>query len=145
MACSRCLEPVQIPISEKMTILVRFSTGRFSSGSSNGRSSDGRFYKGIPAEENGEEVKNVPPDVDRVDVTEELRQTLLLALPIKPLCEDDCRGLCPRCGINLNTGSCDCRQKTIDPRWSGLREALKTTQGEDRGSTEKKNLKIQKR
>jgi len=126
MTCSRCLESVQIPISETMTLLVRFDADTSS-------------------EEGHEEVRIVSPDTGRMDVTEELRQTLLLALPVKPLCKEDCRGLCPRCGTNLNTGNCDCRRKTIDPRWSGLKNALNTLQGEKRGPTEKKNLQIQKR
>jgi len=119
MACSRCLESVPIDISERFTLLVRFDDRGSSKGSSSG---------GAPAGEEDEDVKNVLPDTDRIDVTEELRQTLLLALPAKPLCGEDCRGLCPHCGTNLNTGSCDCRIPTTDPRWAGLEEALKASQ-----------------
>ncbi len=126
MTCSRCLESVQIPISETLTILVRFDAE-------------------ASPEEIHEEIRIVPPDTGRMDVTEELRQTLLLALPVKPLCKENCRGLCPRCGTNLNAGSCDCRRKTIDPRWSGLKNAVSTSQGEKRGLTKKKDLQIQKR
>jgi len=136
MTCCRCLEPVQIGLSEPFTLLVRFDADRFSGGNVSGDA---------PGDQGGEEVKYVPPDTDRIDITEELRQTLLLALPVKPLCDENCRGLCPHCGTNLNTGSCDCRPRTTDPRWAGLENALKTSQGENRGRTEKKNLQIQKR
>lgn len=58
----------------------------------------------------------------RADVTEPIRQALILSLPMKPLCSDDCRGLCPHCGVNLNEGACRCRVENIDPRWEGLRD-----------------------
>jgi uncharacterized protein len=50
-----------------------------------------------------------------VDVSEELRQALVLSLPVKPLCQSECRGLCPRCGKNLNVSSCQCL-KEVGPR-----------------------------
>jgi uncharacterized protein len=39
---------------------------------------------------------------------------------MKPLCEENCAGLCPSCGSNLNDGPCDCKHEAIDPRWEGL-------------------------
>ena len=47
-----------------------------------------------------------------------------MALPMKPLCKPDCRGLCPACGKDLNLGACACARETIDPRWEALK-ALK--------------------
>ena len=58
----------------------------------------------------------------RVDLSGIVNQTLVLSLPMKPLCSENCRGLCPVCGINLNTGSCDCRKKEPDARWQGLKD-----------------------
>ncbi len=55
-----------------------------------------------------------------VDLTEAVRESVVLALPLAPLCREDCRGLCPRCGIDRNTGTCDCAEEDIDPRWAGL-------------------------
>ena len=60
----------------------------------------------------------------RVDLSAVVNQALVLALPMKPLCSENCRGLCPVCGINLNTGSCDCRTKEPDARWQGLKDLL---------------------
>ena len=48
-------------------------------------------------------------------------EEFVLALPIKPLCRPDCKGLCPQCGKNLNTGSCSCVQEKGDPRLAALR------------------------
>ena len=47
---------------------------------------------------------------------------LLVALPLKPLCREDCAGLCPQCGANLNEGPCGCEPDTEDDRWAALRE-----------------------
>jgi uncharacterized protein len=135
MTCSRCLAPVQVDISERFTLLVRFDAGE---------ARGGKAVGGTSAGEGDEDVKFVAPDQDRIDITDDLRQALLLALPVKPLCDENCRGLCPQCGTNLNHASCDCRPCKTDPRWAGLEKALKTSQGENRGRTEKKDLQIQK-
>jgi uncharacterized protein len=49
-----------------------------------------------------------------------LREQVLLSLPARSLCRQDCKGLCPRCGHNLNTESCTCGDSAVDPRWSAL-------------------------
>ena len=59
----------------------------------------------------------------RLDLTALVREDLLLALPAKFLCREDCKGLCPMCGKNLNDGSCSCK-KPIDPRLEALRQLL---------------------
>jgi len=53
-----------------------------------------------------------------LDLTEAIRQYMMLAIPMKPLCREDCAGLCSRCGHNLNQGPCNCLPQEIDPRWS---------------------------
>ncbi len=55
-----------------------------------------------------------------LDLTEAIRQYTLLAIPMKPLCSEDCAGLCPSCGRNLNEGPCSCLPQTTNPRWSEL-------------------------
>ncbi len=59
-----------------------------------------------------------------LDLTEALREQILLDLPMRPLCRPDCRGLCIECGKNLNEGLCDCTKETIDPRLVGLKDLL---------------------
>ena len=59
-----------------------------------------------------------------IDLTEAIRQYTVLATPIKPLCKEDCAGLCQSCGYNLNRGQCDCPVQEIDPRWSDLIKLL---------------------
>lgn len=55
-----------------------------------------------------------------VDLTELVRDAVLLELPVAPLCDDDCAGLCPTCGIDRNEGECGCAAEETDPRWAAL-------------------------
>lgn len=59
---------------------------------------------------------------EEVDLEPMLRDELTLALPLYPLCRDDCKGMCARCGRDLNDGACDCAEDTLDPRWAALDE-----------------------
>jgi len=56
-----------------------------------------------------------------LDVTGMLWEEFLLALPVKPLCSDECKGLCPNCGQDLNAGPCKCGGAELDPRLAALR------------------------
>lgn len=56
-----------------------------------------------------------------IDLREDIRENILLVIPMKHLCEETCKGLCPRCGANLNFEQCDCQQEVIDPRWEALK------------------------
>lgn len=58
-------------------------------------------------------------DHDEIDLDDIIRQEVIFYLPVRMLCSDNCRGICPVCGANLNKGICDCKTDT-DPRWSGL-------------------------
>lgn len=65
-----------------------------------------------------------PGDNFFVDLTDELRECIILCLPSNPVCDEDCKGLCPRCGKNLNNGACSCKP-VGDDRWGEL-DGLKT-------------------
>lgn len=56
-----------------------------------------------------------------VDISNPIREALILDVPLKPLCTEDCLGICPHCGINRNEKKCNCKVETTDPRWDGLR------------------------
>jgi uncharacterized protein len=68
-----------------------------------------------------EDVEFSQYDGDEVDLSPPIREQLLLALPTRPLCRDDCRGLCPQCGTDLNLGACGCARIDPDPRLAVLR------------------------
>ncbi|MBI5088201.1 MAG: DUF177 domain-containing protein [Actinobacteria bacterium] len=57
---------------------------------------------------------------DQLDLAPMVREVIVLDAPMSPLCRDDCRGLCPHCGVDLNVESCDCVDAPADPRWGAL-------------------------
>ena len=59
-------------------------------------------------------------DGDRIDLEPVAREAVLLELPIAPLCKEECRGLCPTCGVDRNEVDCGCAEAPGDPRWAGL-------------------------
>ncbi len=68
-----------------------------------------------------EELEVVFSESDSLDLHELALQQVLLALPMKPLCNEHCAGLCPRCGADLNAGeACRCESSSVDPRWAPL-------------------------
>jgi uncharacterized protein len=73
------------------------------------------------------EVQVVPGGLTVIDITDDVRQTVVLAVPLKLLCREDCKGLCADCGANLNLESCRCGSDTSNPRWDGL-NAIRTSQ-----------------
>jgi uncharacterized protein len=109
--CSRCLDPYQIPVDARIDLM-------FLPGSAN----TGLTEAKIEDEDIG--VSFYHDDV--IDLTEVIREQCHLALPMKPLCRDDCRGLCPVCGINRNRETCDCQPTWVDPRLEPLRALKKT-------------------
>jgi uncharacterized protein len=63
-------------------------------------------------------------DGDIVDLSELVRQLLVLHTPTRSLCRPDCRGICPHCGTNLNVDQCRCETEQVDPRMEPLRQLL---------------------
>ena len=61
-----------------------------------------------------------PKGIDSVDITEDLREEILLHVPGFSICSEDCKGLCPQCGVDLNTGSCACKTENGPTPWSAL-------------------------
>jgi uncharacterized protein len=61
-----------------------------------------------------------------VDLTDPLRESLILSLPIKRLCSENCQGLCPYCGVNRNVEICNCMSQTTDHRWDQLKDLFKS-------------------
>ncbi len=108
--CRRCLEPmtvsIQIELEEEFRPSIDISSG------------------GAIAPADGEDDVTRIDEHHILDLTEVLRQDLLLAMPTSPLCRPECRGLCPTCGANLNEESCSCQREEEDPRLAVLRDLL---------------------
>jgi uncharacterized protein len=107
LVCSRCLEPFRLPVNAGFDIRYLPATEA---------STDAE------REVEEEDLETSYYRDDQIDLNELLREQFYLALPMKPLCRDDCKGLCSQCGTNLNTASCDCAPAWEDPRLAGLRE-----------------------
>lgn len=100
--CGRCLEPFKLTINTEI---------------------DEFYYSElINGEEPGEEW--VKFKGNKLDVSGELIKSILADLPMKILCSQDCKGLCPICGINRNQGKCSCANDDIDPRLELLKKLL---------------------
>lgn len=67
-------------------------------------------------------LKTEMEDEEELYLDDIIVDNILLSLPMKPLCSEDCRGICPQCGQNLNEGECDCEIDTVDPRLEKLKD-----------------------
>jgi uncharacterized protein len=103
--CARCLDPVEHPLDERFDLLFRPT----------GADGDASEHSITTSEtEIGYYLR------DGVLLEDVLREQVLLSLPAKTLCREDCKGLCPHCGKHLNSETCDCSETVTDPRWSAL-------------------------
>ena len=98
--CRRCLEPVRTELAEELTMV---------------------FVADAEEEEHGGAYPFEPVG-EELDLSDAVREELVLAMNPFVVCKPDCRGLCPVCGQDLNEGSCDCTLDEPDPRWEKLRE-----------------------
>lgn len=58
---------------------------------------------------------------EEIDMRDAVQSEIVMAIPIQPLCANDCKGLCPQCGSDLNAGDCGCKRKSVDPRFAVLK------------------------
>lgn len=112
VACSRCLNPMKIVLDEKLLVTFMPSS-EFPDEEAEGEGDDG-------AEVATEDLDLFPYDGEVVDLEPLLREQFVLAVPFAPLCAEDCKGLCPQCGIDRNTATCKC-EPPIDPRLAALK------------------------
>jgi uncharacterized protein len=106
--CHRCLAPFAMPVEVNFDIVL----GR---------------EKGVAPTEGVEEDDFVAiPALGeaRYDIVPRVREALILEIPIKLLCREDCKGACAKCGANLNEGDCGCGPVPGDPRWGALKNFL---------------------
>lgn len=73
-----------------------------------------------PEETESLNVNYLSRDADKIDITSDVREIALLSIPMKKLCKEDCKGLCYRCGKDLNKEKCSCNTEEIDQRWKPL-------------------------
>ena len=68
-----------------------------------------------------DELTVIHASTNEIDIAEDIKEYIVLAVPMKLLCKDDCAGLCATCGANLNHGTCNCPRDESDPRWDKLK------------------------
>lgn len=106
-SCTRCLAPVERRID--LTFRDVFVTSDTDSGDAE-------------AEIAGDDLDVSVIENESIDLDEIVREQVLLSIPEQLLCREDCRGICPICGADLNVASCDCSKEETDPRWAGLKD-----------------------
>jgi uncharacterized protein len=107
--CSRCLEPAMHSIDKSFDLFFRQRDERM-------------FDEDEEVELEEEDTQTAFFTGTRLVIGDILREQVLLALPMKALCRVDCKGLCPTCGTNLNSGGCNCPKEEFSPHMDTLLE-----------------------
>lgn len=81
---------------------------------------DLQVLRDVDTDENEGETLLILQQKGEVDLGDSLRECAVLGYPQTQVCNDECKGLCPECGINRNQGTCECEDHNVDPRWAGL-------------------------
>jgi uncharacterized protein len=108
-ACGRCLEPFREPVDATFDIRYLPHADNAGAGEREVEEDDlsDAFYRD-----------------EQIDLRQLMEEQFYLALPMKPLCRTDCKGLCPNCGTNLNDATCECEIRWEDPRLAGLKALM---------------------
>ncbi len=114
LSCSRCLENYPVKLRGDIDFSIQEADG----GSVN------------PDEIPENEIV-VAPGTQEIDIMLPIREAILLEVPLKPLCVESCKGICPLCGGNKNEKDCDCKDESTDTRWDDLRALKSKTESEE--------------
>ncbi len=111
LVCSRCLDEFEREFTDEMELTLRRGTPR--------------LKRELSLSD--EDIQTIYYEGDEVDLAPYIREIVVLAIPMKPLCRPDCKGLCPVCGVNWNREACEhqgqlAEEKPPDPRWAKLLE-----------------------
>ena len=105
--CHRCLVSFELPVDTTFTFVLNCG-------------GESPLPGGVE-----EDIVSIPVTGEGTfDLYPRVREALILEIPIKLLCREDCRGVCRKCGVNLNEGECECDPRIGDPRWGALRNFL---------------------
>jgi uncharacterized protein len=107
LPCSRCLESYRMPVNASFDLRYHPAS---------------EMSQAEESEVGADDLETSYYQDDQIDLNELMREQFYLALPMKPLCREGCKGLCAQCGTNLNTGTCDCGPAWEDPRLAPLKQ-----------------------
>ena len=102
LLCDRCLSEYKYELDEKINIVC---------------TTDNNLIN-----DDEDDIYFISETTHEIDITDSIRDAILLNIPQKKLCAETCKGLCPRCGINFNEKTCNCKSEKIDPRWEALKK-----------------------
>lgn len=102
--CRRCLEPVEQEFDEDITLVFVDEEEAEAEGDA------------------GDDTHVIAARASELDLSRAVREDVFLAIEPYVVCDPECKGLCPKCGTNLNEGTCDCLDEESDPRWDALRK-----------------------
>lgn len=105
LTCDRCTADYSQTLENKFTVIYAV-----------GKGDEDDFG------EEDDDYRILEPDQDKIDLANDVVQFAELALPMKKLCSEDCKGLCPKCGADLNTEECSCSEESYNPQWEALQK-----------------------
>ncbi|HEX2865959.1 MAG TPA: DUF177 domain-containing protein [Ignavibacteriales bacterium] len=113
----------QIVLNCQMKVNARFDCDRCGEEFTAELKSDFKLVYLFGENPGGSEADNlyyITPDEDKIDLKPDVVEYAQLSIPMKKLCKEDCSGLCPHCGVNLNKETCNCTEEKINPVWAPL-------------------------
>lgn len=108
LACSRCLKEFEAPLDIPFTLTFSREVPEVSE-------------EGEEVELSAEEMGLIPFEGEEIDMRSPLQEQVVMALPVRPLCREVCKGLCRECGSDLNEGECGCVQPVFNQKFSALK------------------------
>lgn len=110
LACSRCLKPYETPLASEFTLTFIQKTPE-----------GGNSPRQGEIELTSEEIGLIPFSGDEIDLREAIQEEVVMVLPMRAVCHENCKGLCPHCGADLNLGDCGCDWKFVNPQFAVLK------------------------
>ena len=109
LQCSRCLTDYEAPLVSSFTIIYR-------------RSDEAKAACEEETELSSDDLVSSTFKGDEIDMTHEIEEQVAMSVPLKPLCNEGCRGLCPDCGADLNKVACRCSERAFNFKFSALKD-----------------------
>ncbi|MGE5500046.1 MAG: YceD family protein [Syntrophothermus sp.] len=105
LLCDRCSEEYLATLNKKFKLIYMFGQE--------------------PEGDDTPDLYYINTETDKIVLDEDVKDYAILSIPMKNLCSEDCKGLCPHCGADLNKGNCSCVSETINPVWASLQKLKK--------------------
>ena len=111
LVCSRCLQSLIQPLQARFHLSCQRQEQII----------EGNTGKETTIELHADELGVIPFCGEEIDLSGALQEEVVMALPMQPLCDEDCKGLCPRCGADLNSNLCDCHKSVVNSKFAALK------------------------